>query len=200
MVKENIYDFSFTAASLREKELRFVAESIRNDEKANLNVTLGNGKEATGKRLFVEYQKRLGVLTSEQVTILIEGSLTSQKQVAFLAMAKLHGFICDFTIEILREKVLLFDYKLTEGEYVSFFRRKLEEYPSMYKMSDLTHKKIRQVLFKVLEQAGIIDSIKNKEIQPQLLDDKLISAITNDNKKWLRLFFVSDMDIENYKY
>ena len=200
MVKENIYDFSFTAASLREKDLRFVAKSIRNDENANLNVTLGNGKEATGKRLFVEYQKRLGALTSDQVTILIEGSLTSQKQIAFLAMAKLHGFIRDFAVEILREKVLLFDYKLTEGEYVTFFRRKLEEYPSMYKMSDLTHKKIRQVLFKVLEQAGIIDSIKNREIQPQLLDDKLINAIANDDKKWLRLFFVSDMDIENYKY
>ena len=199
MVKENTYDFSFTAASLREKDLRFVAKSIRNSESANLNVTLGNGKEATGKRLFAEYQKRLGALTNEQITVLIEGSLMSQKQIAFLAMAKLHGFIRDFTIEVLREKVLLFDYKLTEGEYVTFFRRKSEEYPSMYKMSELTHKKIRQVLFKVLEQAGIIDSIKNKEIQPQLLDDELTQVIVNDDEKWLKLFFVSDMDIENYK-
>ena len=56
-------------------------------------------------------------------------------------------------------------------------------------LSESTQKKIKQVLFKILEQADIINSIRSKQIQFQILDDKLITAIINDNKEWLKIFF-----------
>ena len=67
----------------------------------------------------------------------------------------------------------------------------------MEKLTERTEKAIHQVTFKILEQAGIIDSVKNKSIQPQLLDANIIRVITSDNKNWLKIFFMSDMDIEN---
>jgi hypothetical protein len=44
-------------------------------------------------------------------------------------------------------------------------------------ITELTEKKIKQVTFKILEQAGIIDSIKSKVIQPQIIKKKVMAAI-----------------------
>ena len=100
-------------------------------------------------------------------------------------------------VEVLREKLLVFDYQITEGDYISFYRRKSELHPEIEKLTEITQNKIKQVTFKILEQAGIIDNVKNKMIQPQLLDSNVINTIASDNKQWLKVFFMSDMDIEN---
>ena len=67
-------------------------------------------------------------------------------------------------------------------------------------MEDLTetsYNKIKQVTFKILEQAGLIDNVKTKNIQPQILDEKTIRTILSDDPAWLKIFLFSDMDISN---
>jgi hypothetical protein len=67
----------------------------------------------------------------------------------------------------------------------------------MDNLTEITQNKIRQVTFKILEQAGIIDDVKSKTIQPQLLEQNVIRAIAEDDKEWLKIFLMSDLDIEN---
>ncbi len=192
----NTYDFGFTALSLRVKELVKVAGAHQKDDDTDIIQEIARGKTSSGKRFLIEIKKRLESLTEAEKDILIHGDLYAQRQIAFLSMCKVYGFIRDFILEVCREKVLVFDYYLTEGEYVSFLRRKLESNSRMNDYTELTLKKIRQVLFKTLEEAGIINNIKEKQIQPQILDSKVIQAIHKDDKEWLKLFFLSDMDIE----
>lgn len=198
MLLEEKYDFGFTALSLRVKELVKVAMVNKNKRNFDIIQEIGQGKTSSGKRFLIEINKRLDSLNEQQIDILLNGDFYEQKQIAFLAMCKVYGFIRDFVIEVCREKVLVFDYTLTEGEYRSFFRRKLETYYKMQNFTEATNEKIRQVLFRTIVEAGIIDNTKNKEIQPQLLDSKLMRVIANDDKKWLKLFFVSDIDTENF--
>jgi hypothetical protein len=160
---------------------------------------LGNGNSNTGKKMLSELSKRLGTLNSDQLKLFVEGDLVTQRQLAFLSVCKTYGFIRDFAIEVLREKVLVFDYFLTQGEYTSYFNRKLELHDEIGALSENTVYKVRQVTFKVLEQAGIIDSIRTKVIQPQLIDEKLIKAISSDDRQLLKVLFMSDMDIENIR-
>lgn len=197
MDKLDKYNFSFTAASLRLNDLRLVAIHKSNNTNIDSARELGNGKSSTGKRILSELIKRLSFLTQGEIDILINGDLTSQKQIAFLAVCKTHAFIRDFVIEVLRDKFLMFDYQITNGDYLSFYRRKNELHLEMDNLTEITLNKIRQVTFKILEQAGIIDSVKNKILQVQILDEKLISTIAKDNKIWLKLFFISDIDIKN---
>lgn len=197
MVKSNKYNFSFTASSLRLNEMVLVATNIFNNTQLNLVNELGGGKNATGKRMLMEFKKRLSTLTENELNLLINGDFTTQKQMAFLSVCKSHKFIRDFVVEVLREKLLVFDYQITEGDYISFYRRKSELHPEMEKLTEITEYKIKQVTFKILEQAGIIDDVKSKMIQPQLLDANVINTIASDNKQWLKVFFMSDMDIEN---
>lgn len=198
MSKSNKYDFSFTASSLRINEMVAVAAYFkeRKHTESELVNQIGNGKLSTGKRIYRECKKRLSQLTENQKKQFIEGDLITQKQTAFLAIAKLHRFIKDFTVEILREKLLLFDYHLTDGEYVSFYNRKTETNPELETFTENTKKKIKQVTFKILEQSGIIDNVKTKTIQPQIMNERFKRVIVEDNPEWLKIFLLGDSEIE----
>ncbi|TQO36587.1 putative inner membrane protein DUF1819 [Arenibacter algicola] len=193
----NIYRFSFTASSLRLNEMILVAQATLQDRTIDYTNELGNGKEATGKRMLKEYQKRISKLTTKQLQVLAHSDYNNQRHMAFLSVCKTYGFIRDFVVEILREKLLVFDYQISEGEYISFYRRKADLHPEMESLTEKSQNKIRQVVFTILAQAGIIDSVKNKTIQPQILDTQLIDVIVKDDSQWLKVFFMSDMDIKN---
>tara|TARA_Y100001954_G_C15753569_1_gene575038 strand:- start:893 stop:1495 length:603 start_codon:yes stop_codon:yes gene_type:complete len=197
MVEINTYDFSFTASSLRLNEMRLVASHQINGTEIDFVNELGHGNSSTGKRLLAEFNKRLTFLSEKEKMILVEGDLTSQKQIAFLAICKAHAFIRDFVVEVLREKLLVFDYNITQGDYITFYRRKNDLHPEMDELTEISQNKIKQVTFKILEQSGLIDSVKTKIIQPQLLEDNLISTVASVAPKWLKVFLMSDMDIEN---
>jgi len=193
------YQFSFTAASLRLNDFVLTARLKKEHQVVDHVNLLGSGNSATGKRMIREYNKRLATLTDEQLSVLIDGYLSSQKQIAFLAICKTYAFIRDFTVEVIREKLLLFDYEVSDGEFIAFLRRKTESHPELEKITDKTTYKIRQVTFKILEQAGIIDNIKNRHIQSQLIEKDVRKSIANDNKEWFKVLLLSDLDIKNIK-
>jgi len=196
MVKINKYDFSFTGFSMRENLMAKVANIVRDGEEID-KVELGEGNTNTGKKRLSEINKRIKKLTFKQLNLLIDGDLITQRQIAFLSICKTHLFIRDFTVEILREKLLVYDYQITEGDYIVFFRRKAELHPEIDNLTEITQSKIRQVTFKILEQAGLIDDVKNRMILPQLLEHNVINTIASDDKEWLKVFLMSDADIEN---
>ena len=196
MVEVDKYDFSFTGFSLRVNDMLKVAEASKQGISFT-KVEFGDGNTNSGQRRLVEINKRLNAFTEEQFEFFLSCDLTSQRHLAFVSVCKVHSFIREFVVEVLREKVLVFDYELSEGEYISFYRRKNELHPEMDELTETTQYKIRQVTFKILEQAGIIDSVKTKNIQPQLLEDQLVDLIASDDKQWLKVLFMSDMDIQN---
>lgn len=197
MLETNTYRFSFTASSLRLNDMILVAQATLEGRTMDYTNELGNGKEATGKRMHMEYQKRLSKLTNNQLQVLAHSDYNNQRHIAFLSVCKTYGFIRDFVVEILRDKLLVFDYQIAEGEYISFYRRKLDLHPEMESLTENSQNKIRQVVFTILAQAGIIDSVKNKTIQPQILDTQIINTIVEDDAQWLKVFFMSDIDIAN---
>ena len=54
MVAEKKYNFSFTAASLRTRELVIVAKHQLENPVEDIDAVLGNGKRTTGKRYYNE--------------------------------------------------------------------------------------------------------------------------------------------------
>jgi Ni,Fe-hydrogenase I large subunit len=156
---------------------------------------LGNGKASTGKRLLLEFEKRISKLTMQQLTLLANGDFETQKQIAYLSVCKTYGFIRDFAVAVLREKYLVFDHQISEGDYISFYRRTNDLHPEMDGFTEQTIKKLRQVTFKILEQAGLIDAVRNRVIIPQIVDSNVTKAIIHDNPEWLKVFLMSDIDM-----
>lgn len=199
MTITNKYDFAFTASSLRLNEMLLVARAYHDGFEVDYTNDLGGGKSSTGKRMLSEFKKRISHLTPNQLEILLNSDLVTQKQLSLISVCKSYSFIREFIVEVVREKVLVYDYQITDGDYISFYRRKFDLHEEMDSLTELTEKKIKQVTFKILEQAGIINDIKNKIIQPQIIDDKLLKALFQDNPNWLKVLLVSDMDIQRAK-
>lgn len=206
MAKERKYKLSFTAASLRLNEMVKVAKTANDMGISDLKMLKGSGvvfgsvKSRTSTREFQEIQKRLDSLTLDQVLLLIDGDLISQKQIAFLAVCKCYEFIRDFTIEVLRDKTLVSDYAISESDFNSFIVRRINVHSELESFSESTILKAKQVMFRIFEQAGIINNAIDKVIQPQIVQPDVVLAVVKDDPAWLKVFLMSDMDIKQLKY
>lgn len=189
------YNFSFVACSLRVNEMVEVANLLSQNKSISVE-KFGNGNSSTGKRLLVEMRKRIEILTSNELELLLNGDYVVKRQIALLSVCKVHRFIFEFLLEVVRERYLSFQNVISVGSYNSFFSAKLEEKNELNKLTDSTKNKIRQVLFKILEQSGIINSVRNKIIQPQILSEKVYQAIIFDNSKWLKIYLLEDSEIQ----
>ena len=109
MIKLDKYDFSFTGFSLRVNEMTKFAEAFSQGSSIE-KVDAGGGNSSTGKRRLTEMKKRLSQFTHAELELFQSGNFITQKQLAFLSVCKVHSFIRDFVVEVLREKLLIFDY------------------------------------------------------------------------------------------
>ena len=197
---------SFTAMSLRLNDMVRVAKLAIEDGVNDLSTLRENGgtyisgKTSSSTRGFREIKNRLEKLTPDQMNILIHGDLNVQKQIAFLSICKNYTFIKDFTIDVLREKVLVFNYQIHESDYKSFIDSKVQLHPELEQFSETTMKKAKQVMFRILEQSGIINNAVERVIQPQILQPEVVKAIVDDDPLWLKIFLISDMDIKQLKH
>lgn len=192
------YRLSFTAASLRLPEMSEMAKRfLEEGHSITKEAIITGGNKRTTDREFRELKFRLETLTPQQLEFLAFGDFLIQKQIALLSICKLYGFIRDFIVEVLREKALVFDFQLTDGEYNTFFRRKSEVHPELDAIANSTARKVKQVTYKMLEQTGLIDNIVSKKIIPQIVDGKVIRAIVDDDPKWLKIYLLSDMQVSN---
>ena len=197
---------SYAVYSLRLNEMVKVANyALENDIKdlekvRDAEIMLGSVKSISFEKTFYQVRKRLETLTLAQLEILAHGDLLSQKQIAFLSVCKCYIFVKDFAIEVIRDKALVYDYQLNETDFNSFVKNKLQEYPRLETYKDSTFDKAKQVLFLILEQSGIIDNIKDKRIQPQLIHRSVLKAIVADDHNLLKIFLLSDRDIKELQY
>jgi hypothetical protein len=187
------YDLGFSGCSLKSAEMVHFLKISR----GILPEDVG-GKFSSVRRKSQEFRKRLKTLTPPQTVALIEGDSILQRQLAYLSVCKVYDFIREFVLEVLREKMILMDYQVTEGEYLSFFRRKMMDHPELEELSETTEKKIKQVVFRMLAEAGIINSAKEKVLQYQILEPELIQLIKNDHPKWFEVFLLNDLEISTY--
>jgi hypothetical protein len=140
-------------------------------------------------------QKRLQALTPQQLDFYEDATSSDIKNLAMLSCFKLYKFIYDFTAEIMRNKLLLFDFQIINSDYEAFYDSKRVAYENLNAISDSTQYKLKQVMFKMFEQAEFIDSAKNKNIQKPYLSQELTKLIVEDDPKYLSAFLYSDNEI-----
>jgi hypothetical protein len=211
MTKIKKYNFSLTGASAMITETLIIAKEYDRlkDWKAVENSIKENNllmkiKDSTFKREFVEIKKRLLTLNQEQLNLLINGDLDETKAIIFLSLVKTYTFFFDFITEVIRNKYLMFDYIVSESDYIKFFNSKSLIHEELNNISDKTAKKVKQVIFKLMEQVGIITNIKNGSIIKPMISDAVIEVIIKDNPEYLSVFFYQKEEIiqmqNNTKY
>ena len=204
MVDKAKYTFSFTGASALIAETMVIAEEYdrlkdwKATEKSLVdNNLLNKVKQATFKREFFEIKKRLSLLTPDQLQVMIQGSLDDAKAMILLSLVKAYAFLRDFIVEVIRNKYLLFDPLVSEIDYNKFVNTKSLSHDELSAITEITAKKVKQVIFKLLHQVGLITQTKNGSILKPILDNKVIEVIMEDDPAWLNAFLFSNEEIKN---
>lgn len=204
MVKNIKYTFSFTGASALIAETMVIAEEYdrlkdwKAVEKSLLdNNLLNKVKQVTFKREFSEIKKRLSLLTQDQLQLMIQGSLDDAKAMILLSLIKAYSFLRDFIVEVIRNKYLLFDTIVSEIDYIKFFNAKSLSHNELTAITELTAKKVKQVIFKLLEQVGLITQAKKGSILKPILNKKVIDVIIDDDPALLNAFLFSNEEIKS---
>lgn len=188
--KRERYKFSFTAASLQVPVMTSLAEKMVNgrltlDELKPEDV--GKERAKTNIRQFREMKARLATLSDNEINHLARASYDEQRLLSMVAFARAYRFFYDFVIDVVAEKVALFDFTLTDMDYNVFFSRVAVNHPEVEKLTTLTQRKVRQYIFKVLEQGGLINNVKERIIRVPQLSMAFTSLISDTRPQDLKL-------------
>lgn len=192
------YRFSFTAASLLIEDFIVLARHMVND---NIPIDdlkhemMSRERKKTSKREFAEMYLRLKTLSEKELDILVNGSGDDQKLISLIAFGRAYEFFRDFIAEVVMEKVLVYDLQISDMDYNIFFNRKSIDHDELEKLADSTKGKIKQVIIKVLHQAGIIDNVKDRNIIIPIVDRSVEKAVAEVNPEDLKILLYTDQKI-----
>lgn len=139
----------------------------------------------TSKRELHELLLRLKRLSDDELEVLATTSLVNQRLLCFISCIRAYLFIREFMDEVVLENHRLLKPTIEELDYTIFFNRKSLEYNEIDNLASSTKYKIKQVLFKMLEQAGLIDHISSKRIIIPYLNLQIQSLLSKEDLKYL---------------
>lgn len=197
------YNLGFRTVSLRPQLARIIAESyltVGNWSEARDRVVATNALQCrtTGgtERQEREIRRRLMRLTRDQITILAAATADDRAAMAWLAALKDIRFAFDFAAEALREKLAAHDPILRPSDYEAYEDVKSSMHPELAQLSPPSKRKIRQVLLRMLREAGLLGpGTALGTIQRPVLSPSVLKAIKADSPYWLAGFLVSDTEI-----
>ncbi len=202
----NDYIFSYTAATLMLHETDEVMKRYLEykdwDKVKDLVIEeniMQKQSVSSRKRVFAEIKRRIESLTSNQLEFINEANSSDIRNLIFLSILKTYRFIFEFMAEVISKKVLMFDYKILNSDYETFFESKKYAVEQLENITEATQYKLKQVLFRILEEAMVIDNTKSKNILKPHLSGEVIELIVKDNPVYLKAFLYTDYEIEKMK-
>lgn len=115
--------------------------------------------ESSRKRIGLELTKRLRNLSDDEIAQLAEcGESDVQTTLVWLAICRTYDFIRDFLSDVVAVRWTDGLGSLPQGAYESYVEEASVLHPELATLSDGTKRRLRNQLFQMLREAGIIDS------------------------------------------
>ena len=186
------YNMGFTSSGLLVRESQLLAErylelndwKVVRSEAVEKNLFRSRTPE-TAKRIAREVVLRLKELDLQELEKVVHGRDDEIRQLLWVAVCRRYQFIADFAREVLHEHFLQFKPEITEDDYQVFFNRKAAWHEELEQLSRISEAKIKQVLFRMMREAGLLDA--ENRIIPTLFSDD-IRRLTANIPNQLELF------------
>lgn len=201
----NTYNMSFTAGAAMLNETYAIAEVLlecdgdweRTRERAFKENLMQKDKMSSNQRYFALMKQRLEALNYEELKLFVDSTVAVRRLLVLLAICKAHPFIYDFISENVRDCFYNQYEKVSHANFNEFYNEKKYEHPELEQVTEQTIAKMRQVIFRILEQTEIIEDAESGILRRPYLSEKLESLIVKDDPKWLAIFLYSNNEISN---
>lgn len=194
LIPSKSYRMSFSVGGL------MVNESIALVRHCNINESwavardrlMGQGissfpKLASRTRILKEVFDRIQHLSvAEREYLLEDADRTEQLALIWLAICRTYRFVREFAVEVIHERYQSWRLTLGHESFDRFLAEKADIDPAIAKLSSSTCAKLRQVLFRILHEAGILGD--EDRIQPIWLSARVKTLIAEEDPKDLLIF------------
>ncbi len=205
MAKVETYNITFTAGAAMIEETCAVAEAYveskydweTTKERTFKENLMNKTKVSSNQRYFVLMKQRISALTPEELQRLVDGTMAEKRIIVLLAICKAHSFVYDFITENVRESYFGLNEKISHANFNEFYNEKKYEHPELEEITEQTTAKVRQVIFRILEQTEIIESADDAVLRRPYLSESLEKMIVKDDAKWLTAFLYSNNEISS---
>lgn len=154
-------------------------------EEVLINNLLQARTESTSKTIYGEVSKRLKNLNYDELKLFVESDLDAQ-HIVWLAICRQYAFTYQFAIEVISEHYSKSMFQLYVEDYDAFFNAKAEWYSNLDTITQQSRYKAQQIMFKMLDECGLID--KNKVMIHQQISQALKELIQQTNVDYLRIY------------
>ena len=137
-------------------------------------------KSASNRRSLREISNRLLTLTNEERAYLLDEADRSERQaLLWIATCRAYRFIREFAVEVVRERYLSCQLDLPLESFDILFEAKAEWDEGLARLSRSTRLKLRQIMFRMMREAGIIS--EDDSIQTAIISIRLKHMIEYNN-------------------
>lgn len=127
----------------------------------------------SASRLLSSVMRRVRILDNELINMIIEEPMEVGKIVNLYIIMKTSRLFFEFMNEVIREKIE-YNYELLEKKDINiFFTAKAEQSEIVAGWSDVTARKLKQVILKILSEVGIVEDIKTGKLSRLIIPPEL---------------------------
>ena len=115
-------------------------------------------RQESARRYIREIRERLKGAYDWEVPIIAghDGVSDEARLVLVAATVRYYRLVWEFLVEVIRYKITGGDFKLLGFEFESFWERKAEAASEMREITDTSRKKLIQVVYRMLQEAGYL--------------------------------------------
>jgi len=197
-MKTKKYSMSFTTGALLYHEsvkLAALYISIRQWDKVRAAVVAENIIQArtvnTLNRFTNEIISRLKTLSEQEILFLNDADYAEQKYTLWLSICRRYTFIADFATDIVYGNFFSLKNSVTYDDYTVFFNKKAEWHSELDRIADSTKGKLRQTLFKMMQEANLLD--KNNAILPVVPSAAFREILSKAKQNEIMFFPISEL-------
>lgn len=149
--------------------------------------TVSLPKSASQQRTLREIVNRISTLTDDELALLVEtDDRTEQQALLWLAACRAYRFVGEFAVQVLRDRHLAYRLDLPLEAFDMFWDEKAEWHSNLDDISRSTRLKLRQVLYRMMREAGILSS--EGTLQTAYLTTRLKALIAGTRATDLAVF------------
>lgn len=194
------YNLAFTTGGLLLRESVQVAavfQTLGDWDAARAHILQHNllqtRKTSSAQRWLREVVSRLRHLAPHEIDLLASLASQDQANLIWIAICRRFAFIADFMAEVVRERYLASRNDLGYPDFDAFLESKSGQHPELVEISQSTHAKLRQVLFRMLRDARLLS--KDNQILTPTLGHALAAVLLTNQAQAARYFPLAESDL-----
>jgi hypothetical protein len=144
-------------------------------------------KEKSKRRMLREIVNRLETLSDDELQFLVEDKdRQEQGLLIWISVCRAYRLVREFALEVVQDRYLSFQLELPPESFDLLFEQKAEWDDALASTSAATRVRLRQVVFKIMREAGIIS--EDHRIQSTYLSTSLRALIEANTPSDLAVF------------